>query len=383
MAGLIIEGLRKEFQSGNTPVVAVDDLTLTIEDGELLVLLGSSGCGKTTTLRLVAGLEQGTRGRISIGDRVVYDAARRIDMSPNRRNIGMVFQSYALWPHMTVRRNIAYPLRARRIREGLSDGWVEQAASLVDCTGLLDRYPSQLSGGQQQRIAVARALVARPTLLLFDEPLSNLDARLRDQLRHEIHQLHRRVGFTGLYVTHDQAEALAIGDRLAIMRDGRIEQLGTPREVFERPATEYVASFIGVGNRIDLHTEAGRWASSSGQLVGDVPALAGENATVRVRPEAVRLGSVESMCRGEMGVSGATIVDATYAGTHLDAIARFGDGRTIHARVPLATDSSYDVGSDVTVIVNTSKALFFAADGSPLPAEPVKAFVTTSSQAVS
>jgi iron(III) transport system ATP-binding protein len=195
--------------------------------------------------------------------------------------------------------------------------------------------------------------------------------------------LHRRVGFTGLYVTHDQAEALAIGDRLAIMRDGRIEQLGTPREIFERPATEYVASFIGVGNHIALQREAGRWTSSSGQLVGDVPDLEGEQATVRVRAGNVRLGSADGVRGGEMGVSGGTIVDATYAGTHLDVVVEFRDGKTVDARVRLPTDSAYDVGSDVTVIFNTSEALFFASDGSPLAPKPVKAFVTTSPQAAS
>ena len=182
----------------------------------------------------------------------------------------MVFQSYALWPHMTVRKNIAYPLRARGLKHGLKGGWVEETAKLVDCGQLLDRYPAQLSGGQQQRVALARGLVARPDLVLFDEPLSNLDARLRDQVRAEIHELHGRLGFTAVFVTHDQSEALALGDRLAIMRDGRIEQYDTPEHVFEHPATEYVAEFIGMSNRLVCEHHDGGWACD-GQVFGGAP----------------------------------------------------------------------------------------------------------------
>src|SRR5205814_3183671 len=186
-----------------------------------------SGCGKTTTLRCIAGLETGENGSIAFGDRTVFDAERRTNVPPNKRNIGMVFQSYALWPHMTVRKNIGYPLRTRRIKGAQAKGWIEKVAALVDTTQLLDRHPAQLSGGQQQRIALARGLVARPELVLFDEPLSNLDARLRDQVRAELHELHQRLHFTAVFVTHDQSEALALGDRIAIMRSGKIEQYGT------------------------------------------------------------------------------------------------------------------------------------------------------------
>src|SRR6185312_8418900 len=187
-----------------------------------------------------------------------------------KREIGMVFQSYALWPHMTVRKNIGYPLRTRRIRGAQAKEWIEEVAALVDTTQLLDRHPAQLSGGQQQRIALARGLVARPELVLFDEPLSNLDARLRDQVRTEIHELHGRLGFTAVYVTHDQVEALALGDRLAIMRAGALEQLATPETIFEEPATDYVAGFIGMGNRLELERQDGRWAYA-GQSVDDLP----------------------------------------------------------------------------------------------------------------
>src|SRR5690606_31092716 len=179
---------------------------------------------------------------------------------PEKRDLGMVFQSYALWPHRTVRQNIGYPLKVRKLTKELKEEkWVEQAAELVDCGALLDRYPHQLSGGQQQRVALARGLVSRPRLVLMDEPLSNLDALLRVRVRNELHELHQRLGFAGLYVTHDQSEAMALGDRVAVMNKGRIEQIGTPQDVFERPETSYVANFVGITNVLDLAREDGRW----------------------------------------------------------------------------------------------------------------------------
>ena len=224
MSSVSIHGLSKHF-GGKTPTTAIDDLNLEIELGEFLVLLGPSGCGKTTTLRCIAGLETADAGSIAFGDHTVFDAARHVDVPPNKRNIGMVFQSYALWPHMTVRKNVSYPLRARKIKGKQATEWVEEVARLVDTKELLDRYPAQLSGGQQQRVALSRGLVARPDLVLFDEPLSNLDARLRDLVRTEIYELHARLKFTAVYVTHDQSEAMALGDRLAIMRRGAIASL--------------------------------------------------------------------------------------------------------------------------------------------------------------
>src|SRR4051794_6776383 len=273
MSSVRIRSLTKRF-GGKSPTTAIDNLDLEIEEGEFLVLLGPSGCGKTTTLRCIAGLETADEGAISFADRAVFDAARRVNVPPNKRNIGMVFQSYALWPHMTVRKNIGYPLRTRRMKRERANEWIEEVAALVDPTPLLDRYPAQLSGGQQQRIALARGLVARPDLVLFDEPLSNLDARLRDQVRTEIHELHGRLGFTAVYVTHDQVEALALGDRLAIMRQGALEQLATPDEVFEEPATEYVAAFIGMANRLGFERHDGSWFLDGEQVDGDLDAVA-------------------------------------------------------------------------------------------------------------
>lgn len=372
MANLEIQGLRKEFVGRRNHVVAVDDLSFVAEEGELLVLLGSSGCGKTTTLRMVAGLEQASAGRISIGNKVVYDGSRSVNLSPNRRDVGMVFQSYALWPHMTVRDNISYPLRARRLKQGFKGGWVDEAARMVDCSDLLDRYPSQLSGGQQQRVAVARALVSRPSMLLFDEPLSNLDARLRDQLRNEIHQLHQRVGFTGLYVTHDQSEALALGDRLAIMRAGKIEQLAPPREVYENPATEFVADFIGMGNSIPLVKTPSGWKSSSGQLVGRVPDVSADAANLRVRQEAIRLGDVDSLSAGEMGLTGGTIVDVEYGGATVDVVVKFIDGLSVSSRISLAGggDHHYDIGAQTVVIFSAADARLFPQQGTSSLLEP-------------
>ncbi len=255
-----VEGLTKSYGSN----VVVDHLDLEMEEGELLVLLGPSGCGKTTTLRCLAGLETPESGVIDFKGRHVFDSGRRLNVPAHKRDVGMVFQSYALWPNMTVRKNIAYPLKVRKMREALAEGKVEEAAAMVHCEHLLDRYPSQLSGGQQQRIAVARGLVSRPDLVLFDEPLSNLDARLRDTVRTEIHRLHESLGFGAVFVTHDQSEAFALGDRLAIMRAGKMEQVDTPQRVFADPATDYVAEFIGMSNRLELHRSAAGWRTNAG-----------------------------------------------------------------------------------------------------------------------
>ena len=340
MSHVTIEGLVKHFH-GKPPTKAVDDLDLQIEEGEFLILLGPSGCGKTTALRCLAGLETPSAGRIAFGDTTVFDASRRINRSPDKRNIGMVFQSYALWPHMTVRKNIAYPLRARRLKEGLRRGWVEETADLVDCRPLLDRYPAQLSGGQQQRVALARGLVARPELVLFDEPLSNLDARLRDQVRAEIHELHSRLGFTAVFVTHDQSEALALGDRLAVMRSGRIEQYDTPERVYERPATEYVAAFLGMANRLVCQHVDGRWVAD-GQVLGGAPVQPEPTATalaVRLRSDDVALHLPGDTPPLDRTAACVTVVDAEYAGRHMDVVVLLGDTR-LRTRIP-----SGDAGS--------------------------------------
>jgi iron(III) transport system ATP-binding protein len=332
-----IEGLAKSF--GATTVI--DGLDLEVGEGEFVVLLGPSGCGKTTTLRCLAGLEAPSGGTISLGGETVFDGRGRVNRSPDKRSIGMVFQSYALWPHMTVRNNIAYPLKARGLKHKLAEGWVEDTARLVDCEPLLDRYPAQLSGGQQQRVALARGLVARPGLVLFDEPLSNLDARLRDLVRAQIHELHSRLGFTAVFVTHDQSEALALGDRLAIMRAGTIEQFDTPQHVFEQPATEYVADFVGMSNRLVCERTGDGWTCNGQRLSGEPFGRPVTNRLIaRVRPEDLRVAPAGEVPEAGMAVLAGIVADAGYGGRHVDVVATVGDDR-VHARVPAGGPDSW------------------------------------------
>jgi iron(III) transport system ATP-binding protein len=239
---LVIADLVKTFAGG---VHAVDHVSLTINEGQFATLLGPSGCGKTTTLNCVAGLEQPDGGRITVGQAVLTDVGRRVILPPERRNLGMVFQSYALWPHMTVFDNLAFGLRLKKVPSAEIGRRIAQALDLVGLAGLERRYPFQLSGGQQQRVALARAVVAQPRVLLLDEPLSNLDAKVREQARVWLREFQQRLGITTVYVTHDQAEALAISDMVAVMAAGRLLQYGPPREIYERPTSRFVADFIG------------------------------------------------------------------------------------------------------------------------------------------
>jgi iron(III) transport system ATP-binding protein len=320
-------------------MIAIDDLDLDIEQGEFLVLLGPSGCGKTTTLRCIAGLETAEEGSIAFGERTVFDPGRGVNVPPNKRNLGMVFQSYALWPHMTVRKNIGYPLRTRGTKSDEAARWIEEVAELVDTQSLLDRYPAQLSGGQQQRVALARGLVARPDIVLFDEPLSNLDARLRDLVRSEIHELHARLGFTAVYVTHDQVEALALGDRLAIMRAGGLEQLATPEEIFEEPATDYVAGFVGMANRLELKRHDGRWVHGD-QPVGLKVETPADTIAIRVRPEDVVVAPAHEQPPPDAVSFDGTIVDSEFGGRHIDVVVTVGDTRVL-SRAPAGERGSW------------------------------------------
>ena len=365
MARVSIERLCKQF-TGAPPTNAADHLDLQIEDGEFLVLLGPSGCGKTTTLRCLAGLEAPDSGRIRFGERRVFDAAAGIDIAPDKRNIGMVFQSYALWPHMTVRRNIEYPLIVKKLKHGLREGWVDEMVKLVDCEKLLDRYPGQLSGGQQQRVSLARGLVARPDLLLLDEPLSNLDALLRDQVRSQLHELHGRLGFTAVFVTHDQGEALALADRLAIMRSGRIEQLDTARNVFECPTTEYVANFIGMNNRFVLECRDGIWMCAGVVAAGPAPDVQGDHRQIaaRVRSEDLAVGPPgQGIDADSIGLH-ATVVDATFAGRHFDVVVAIGAERFQGRAASGASDADrFHPGAPVTVSFRRGSAVCYAMDG--------------------
>jgi multiple sugar transport system ATP-binding protein len=240
-----LENLTKRFGSGGDAVVAVREVDVSVEAGELLVLLGPSGCGKSTLLNLCAGLERPTAGEIRFDDRVVAAPQRNVFVPPKGRDVAMVFQSYALYPHLTVHDNIAFPLRIARRKKPTIEQAVQETAAMLGIGHLLDRRPAALSGGQRQRVAIARAVVRRPSVFLLDEPLSNLDAKLRTSTRTELKRLQRELGITTIYVTHDQVEAMTIGDRVALLRDGEIVQIGTPQELYDRPATPFAASFIG------------------------------------------------------------------------------------------------------------------------------------------
>src|SRR5215217_2583279 len=261
---LNVQNLVKTFSTSRAEkrqrVHAVDDVSLEVKDGELFTLLGPSGCGKTTTLRCIAGLEMPDAGEIAVGDRVLFSSARGVRVPANERGLGMVFQSYAIWPHMNVYKNVAFPLqvlpRRRRPAKQEVRERVERALAVVQLDHLAGRQATDLSGGQQQRLALARALVLEPPLLLLDEPLSNLDAKLREEMRFELKRLQRELGITGIYVTHDQVEALAMSSRVAVMRDGRIEQVDHPRAIYERPKSRFVADFIGTSNFIDGTVES-------------------------------------------------------------------------------------------------------------------------------
>lgn len=246
MAQVNIESLEKRYSPKAAP--AVPSLDLQVQEGEFLTLLGPSGCGKTTTLRCIAGLERPTGGRVSIGNQVVDDPSKRIHVGPDKRDIGMVFQSYALWPHMSVAANVGYPLRMRQISIDERARRVREVLELVGLAEYASRMATDLSGGQQQRVALARALVATPRLLLFDEPLSNLDARLRQDMRSELREMHKRVGTTSIYVTHDQEEAVSLSTRIVLLNKGQIAQVGSPREIYWQPVSHFVADFVGYDN---------------------------------------------------------------------------------------------------------------------------------------
>ncbi|MBV8888958.1 MAG: ABC transporter ATP-binding protein [Alphaproteobacteria bacterium] len=287
MARVVVEGLRHAFRG----VSAVSDLNLTVEHGEFLALLGPSGCGKTTTLRLLAGFLAPDRGHISVNDRVL--SAPGSVVPPEHRGMSMIFQSYAVWPHKTVHENVAFGLKLRKRPAPEIDRRVRRMLELVRLGNLASRYPGELSGGQQQRVALARALVVEPEIVLFDEPLSNLDASLREDMRFEIRRLHEELRITSIYVTHDQSEAMVTSDRIAVMNRGRIEQIGTPEEIYERPRSEFVASFIGrtnclPGRVVDRQSVCcGRQVLAVGS--NDALAAPGSEVVVSIRPQEIAI----------------------------------------------------------------------------------------------
>ena len=289
-AELIVSNLRKQFLVGRP---AVDDVSFRIAAGEIVVLLGPSGCGKTTTLRCIAGLEHPTSGTISIGADMVSSPERGVNVPSRLRNIGMVFQSYAVWPHMTVKQNVAYPLRHRKVARAEIDRRTAEVLDLVGLGEYASRPVTQLSGGQMQRVALARALVYQPRLLLLDEPLSNLDAKLRLRLRDELRRIIKEAGVTALYVTHDQDEAVVLGDRIGVMDQGKLMQMSAPVELYNRPANLFVANFTGVSNLIKGKVgSSDTIALPTGEVlrIGQkTPGNAGDAVVVAVRPENIVL----------------------------------------------------------------------------------------------
>jgi multiple sugar transport system ATP-binding protein len=326
-----LEAVRKEYDGG---VVAVHGVDLTVAAGELVVLVGPSGCGKSTTLRMVAGLETITSGQLSIGGRIVND------VPPSERDIAMVFQSYALYPHMTVRENMGFALRLRKRPTREIEARVNEAAETLGLTQYLDRQPRQLSGGQRQRVAIGRAIVREPSVFLFDEPLSNLDAALRGEMRRELAELHSRLGATMLYVTHDQIEAMTLGDRIVVMHQGRVRQVDTPERVYQRPADTFVAGFLG---------------SPPMNLIPGVLIRDGERAMVR--PDAARLAigapSLNELER--LPESGAVVLGV----------------RPEHLRTSGATgappdDTSFDAVVELAEALGHEQLLHLRAEGVPL-----------------
>jgi iron(III) transport system ATP-binding protein len=348
---LRVERLEKIFSPGAKP--AVDDVSFTVEAGEIVVLLGPSGCGKTTTLRCVAGLEHPTAGRVVIGGTVYTDPAAGVLVPPRARNLGMVFQSYAVWPHMTVRQNVAYPLKARGASRADIARGVEEALSLVELSAYADRPVTQLSGGQMQRVALARSMVYQPQILLLDEPLSNLDAQLRLRLRDDLRRIIKRVGLTALYVTHDQTEAVVLGDRIGVMRDGKLLQLDTPIELYNRPADLFVAGFTGATNHLDgiaqsRDGEFGVIAMGDDRLVARLGVGVKPEATVTIalRPDNVILapstpgpnqftGQVVSRhYQGTQTVYQLSLLGATIEAMEIGSAARHAEGDTVTVALP-------------------------------------------------
>jgi iron(III) transport system ATP-binding protein len=316
---LKVNDLYLRYRTDEGDVAAVRGLSLNVERGQFYTLLGPSGCGKTSTLRCIAGLETPTSGAIEIDRTVVYASASRTLVPPHRRNIGMVFQSYAIWPHMTVFDNVAFPLvhGVRKQPRRLVEEKVMRALSMVQLEALAQRPAPMLSGGQQQRVALARAIASEPAVLLLDEPLSNLDAKLREDMRHEIKTLVRRLETTTLYVTHDQLEALSMSDRVALVNNGVIVQEGAPRDVYLRPADSFAANFLGRTNLLEgrvTDTTAGSVETPFGMLRVVLPstAVSGSEVTVGFRPESVLL-SLDGPRKGEDGLSGKVLA-ASFVG---------------------------------------------------------------------
>src|SRR4051812_16693393 len=328
MASVELRGLTKRYG----PLAVVDDISITIEHGRLVCLLGPSGCGKTTTLRLIAGFVEPSAGEIRVGEQVISSPSRTLP--PERRNMSMIFQSYALWPHMTVAQNVAYGLELRKVDRATIKGKLKAILETTKLEQLADRYPGELSGGQQQRVALARALIVEPETLLLDEPLSNLDANLREEMRFEIRRLHDQYRYTTVYVTHDQSEAMTTADVIAVMNGGRIDQLGTPEDIYARPQSEFVARFIGASNVIKGTARDADHVSFAGATlrVTGAKLVAGKAAAVAIRQHDIEL-STQAPGSPQNAVK-ATVTRQVYLGASRDYVVETSDGTALRVVTP-------------------------------------------------
>jgi iron(III) transport system ATP-binding protein len=361
---VVVKNLKKVFSGG---VQAVNDVSFRVRKGEFLTLLGPSGCGKTTTLRCIAGLEKPEEGEIEIDGEVYYSAGKKVNISPDRRNIGMVFQSYAVWPHMNVFDNVAYGLRMKKAEEKKVKEKVNWAIDLVGLQGLEERSVTKLSGGQQQRVAVARALAYNPKVLLFDEPLSNLDAKLRERMRLELIKLQREIGITSIYVTHDQAEAMVISDEIVVMHNGSVEQIGHAQDIYNQPKNRFVADFIGLANFLDgevkqRETGGGRYGVvrvSDGINQYEAKSLMaedireGDSVLLFFRPENASL-TKETAANETLNTFPGEITTLVYLGNYIDCRIQAG-AREIRAQVAVGED--WKVHDRVFIRVNPQSCL--------------------------
>jgi putative spermidine/putrescine transport system ATP-binding protein len=356
MSSLTFDRLGKSYGDA----VVVGDVSLTIKEGEFVSLLGPSGCGKTTILRMVAGLVEPDRGRVLIGDDDVTA------LPPNKRGLGLVFQSYALFPHLTVFENVAFGLRRRKVAGAELDKRVKEALTLVRLDAFGARYPRQLSGGQQQRVAIARALAPRPRVLLFDEPLSNLDAQLRDEMQIELKRLQRGLGITTLFVTHDQGEALSMSDRVGVMAKGVMQQFATPEDIYHRPATGFVAGFIGKPNRLSGKVVSRNGVGGSVRLgaalklpAAHVDAPEGAMVDVVIRQEAVGLRHG----RAENGALAGVVALRSFSGPRVQYVVRLADDVELVAEAPSSgPDSALAIGSEVSLAIDPRSVFAMPAE---------------------
>ena len=360
---VVIRGLEKVFATKKTGVKALEGIDLDIAPGEFITLLGPSGCGKTTTLRIIAGFETPTAGD------VLLDGASVLSTTPDKRPMAMVFQSYALFPHMTVYENVAYGLRLKKMPSAQLNQEVDQALTSMGLTQMKDRAPSQMSGGQQQRVALARAMVMRPKVLLFDEPLSNLDAKLRVAMRSEIRRLQQRLGITSVYVTHDQDEAMSMSDRIVVMNQGRIEQAAAPQEVYRHPASVFVADFIGRANFLAVvsatpgpHPGSAKVAVLGEEFVTDASpdALSAPRQVLLVRPESVQLAAAHTQrISGRRG----RVLSSVFYGDMVEYVVETDQGNITAVESDPDIDSIFQVGDHVDVSFEQRRSWLLPADG--------------------